>query len=71
MDEQFVKAAFASAGHAVVNVKIIINKITGYGDFHVDSSVLARSVYLYKTSIRPIWAIQLVQYSSYLAYVRI
>ncbi|XP_028406285.1 tRNA selenocysteine 1-associated protein 1-like [Dendronephthya gigantea] len=29
MDEQFVKAAFASAGHAVVNVKIIINKITG------------------------------------------
>ena len=29
MDEQFVKAAFASAGHAVISVKIIINKITG------------------------------------------
>ena len=29
MDEQFIRAAFASAGHAVVNVKIIINKITG------------------------------------------
>ncbi|CAB4006377.1 tRNA selenocysteine 1-associated 1 [Paramuricea clavata] len=29
MDEQFVRAAFASAGHAVISVKIIINKITG------------------------------------------